>query len=118
MSIYQPSPVAETALITISTASITLDLENNTIYDFTNSAITEINLSAATGMKYCGFEFETSSTAPTFSYPADGSNNWVFEGADCSDGVFVPAASTRYRVAIEQGFGTYIGTVQKVSVIE
>ena len=116
--IYQPSPVAQTALITISTASITLALANNTIYDFTNAAITDIDLTAATGMKYCGFDFETGSTAPTFSYPADGTNDWVFEGADCSDGVFIPEASTRYRVAIEAGFGTYIGTVQKVTTIE
>ena len=116
--LYQPPPVAKTAEITISSASITLSLANNTLYTFSSSAITQINLSAASGMKYCGFEFATGSTAPTFSYPADGVNDWIFEGADCSDGVFVPAASTRYRVAIEQGFGTYIGTVQKVSVIE
>ena len=116
--IYQPSPVAKTAEITISSASITLSLANNTLYTFSSSAITEINLSAASGMKYCGFEFVTGSTAPTFSYPADGTNDWIFEGADCSDGVFYPKSSKRYRVAIEQGFGTYIGTVQKVSVIE
>ena len=116
--IYQPSPVALTAEITISSASITLSLANNTLYTFSSSAITEINLSAVSGMKYSGFEFASGSTAPTFSYPADGTNDWIFEGADCSDGVFVPEASTRYRVAIEQGFGTYIGTVQKVSVIE
>ena len=116
--LYQLSPVAKTAEITISSASITLSLANNTLYTFSSSAITEINLSAASGLKYCGFEFAAGSTAPTFSYPADGVNDWIFEGADCSDGVFVPEASTRYRVAIEQGFGTYIGTVQKVSVIE
>ncbi|MBQ2620870.1 MAG: hypothetical protein IJF84_05975 [Thermoguttaceae bacterium] len=116
--LYQPPPVAKTAEITISSASITLTLANNALYTFSSSAITEINLSAASGMKYCGFEFASGSTAPTFSYPADGTNDWIFEGADCSDGVFVPEASTRYRVAIEQGFGTYIGTVQKVSVIE
>lgn len=116
--IYQPPPVVKTAEITISSASITLSLANNTLYTFSSSAITEINLSAASGMKYCGFEFATGSTAPTFSYPADGTNDWIFEGADCSSGVFVPEASTRYRVAIERGFGTYIGTVQKVSVIE
>ena len=115
--IYQPPPVAQTAEITISSASITLSLANNTLYTFSSSAITEINLSAASGMKYCGFDFATGSTAPTFSYPADGTNDWIFEGADCSSGVFIPAASTRYRVAIEQGFGTYIGTVQKVSTL-
>ena len=113
--IYQPPPVAKTAEITISSASITLSLANNTLYTFSSSAITEINLSAASGMKYCGFDFAAGSTAPTFSYPADGTNDWIFEGADCPDSVFIPAASTRYRVAIEQGFGTYIGTVQKVS---
>ncbi len=116
--IYQPPPVPKTAEITISSASITLSLANNTLYTFSSSAITEINLSAGSGVKYCGFDFASGSTAPTFSYPADGVNDWIFEGADCSDGVFVPEASTRYRVAIEQGFGTYIGTVQKVSVIE
>lgn len=116
--IYQIPPVAKTAEITISSASITLTLANNTLYTFSSSAITEINLSAASGMKYCGFEFASGSSAPTFSYPSDGTNDWIFEGADCSSGVFVPEASTRYRVAIEQGFGTYIGAVQKVSVIE
>ena len=116
--LYQPPPVAKTAEITISSASITLTLANNTLYTFSSSAITEINLSAASGLKYCGFDFATGSTAPTFSYPADGTNDWIFEGADCSGGVFVPAASTRYRIAIERGFGTYIGTVQKVSALE
>lgn len=115
---YQISPVIETAHITISTARIILNLANNTLYDFTNSAITAIDLDAETGMKYCGFDFSTGSTAPLFSYPADGTNDWIFEGADCSSGIFVPAASTRYRVSIETGFGTYIGTVQKVTTIE
>ena len=115
--IYQPSPVAQTALVTISSAVVELDLANNTLYTLSNSAITEIDLDAATGMKYCGFEFASGSTAPTFSYPADGTNDWIFEGADCSGGVFVPAAETRYRVAIEKGFNTYIGTVQKVSTL-
>ena len=50
--IYQPPPVARTAEITISSASITLTLANNTLYTFSSSAITEINLSAAAGMKY------------------------------------------------------------------
>ena len=115
--IYQLSPVARTAEITNSSASITLSLANNTLYTFSSNAITEINLSAAAGMKYSGFDFVTPASAPTFSYPADGVNDWIFEGADCADGVFIPAASTRYRVAIERGFGVYIGTVQKVSVI-
>ena len=116
--IYQPPHVAKTAEITISSASITLTLANNTLYTFSSSAITEINLSAAAGMKYSGFEFAAPASAPTFTYPADGVNDWIFEGADCSGGVFVPAAETRYRVAIEKGFGTYVGTVQKVSVLE
>ena len=116
--IYQPSPVAQTAEVTISSAVVELNLANNTLYTLSNSAITEIDLDAATGMKYCGFEFASGSTAPTFSYPSDGTNDWIFEGADCSDGVFVPEASTRYRVAIEAGFGTYVGTVQKVTIIE
>ena len=116
--IYQPSPIARTAEITISTATITLELANNTIYYFDNSAITEIDLTAETGMKYCGFDFSTGASEPVFSYPADGVNDWIFEGADCSNGVFIPTANTRYRVAIERGFSTYIGTVQKVTTLE
>lgn len=115
--IYQPSPVAQTAETTVSVADITLSLANNTLYSFTHAAITSISLDAAAGMKYCGFDFATGTTAPTFSYPSDGTSDWVFEGADCSSGIFYPAAATRYRVALEAGFGTYVGTVQKVSSI-
>lgn len=114
--LYQPSPVAQTAEVTISSAVVNLTLENNTLYSLTNAAIEEIDLDVAAGFKYGGFDFQTGSSAPTFSYPADGTNDWIFEGADCSDGVFVPGAEKRYRVAIEQGFGTCIGTVQKVTI--
>lgn len=115
--IFQPSPVARTAENVISTASITLELKNNTLYYFSNSEITDIDLTSELGFKYGGFDFQTGSTDPTFSYPADGTNDWIFVGADCTGGIFIPVAEKRYRVAIERGFGTYIGTVQEVPIL-
>lgn len=115
--IYQPSPVANTRRITISDASVTLTLQNNSLYYLTNANITAIDLDSASGFLYGGFDFETGSSEPTFSYPADGTNDWVFCGADCEDGVFIPQAEKRYRVAIEEGFGTFVGTVQEVPIL-
>ena len=85
---------------TSSTATQTLTLANNTVYELTATALTSLTLSGvATGFEYASITFTSGSTATVFSMPATG---WYCVGADCSSGTFTPVASMRYNLAIEQ----------------
>ena len=87
-------------------------LQTNTWYtvDPGTYDLSAITLTAADGMKYCGLDFETGTTAPSITCPA----TWIWVGAGCSGGDFTPSASKNYRVAIEQYGTTYVCTVQEI----
>ena len=85
---------------TSSTATQTLTLANNTVYELTATALTSLSLSGVeTGFSYASVTFTSGSTATVFSMPATG---WYCVGAACSSGTFTPEASMRYNLAIEQ----------------
>lgn len=85
---------------TSSTATQTLTLANNTVYELTASALTSLTISGvATGFEYASVAFTSGTTATTFAMPASG---WYCVGAACSSGTFTPEASMRYNLAIEQ----------------
>ena len=85
---------------TSSTATQTLTLVNNTVYELTATALTSLTLSGVgTDFTYASVTFTSGSTATVFSVPASG---WYCVGADCSSGTFTPAASMRYNLAICQ----------------
>ena len=91
--------------------TISQALANNTLYTVAASpALTYLSISAAAGLKYCGIDFSTGATAPTFAYPA----GWIWVGQGCNGGTFVPLASRSYRVGIEAYGESYICNVQIV----
>ena len=114
MTYYQQPPIIQTAEVTLTpgdNGTLSQALVNNTLYTVAASAVlTYLSIMAATGLKYCGFDFATGATAPTFAYPA----GWLWTGYNCANGIFVPQANRRYRCAIEQYGDTYIDTVQQV----
>ena len=90
----------ESTVETISTASISLTLADNTIYQCTNAAITSLTISGVvSGFTRATLTFTSPSTASTFAMPASG---WYCVGTPCSNGVFTPEADMRYNLAIEQ----------------
>ena len=90
----------ESTVVTNTSASITLTLAENTIYQCTNAAITDLTLSGVVaGFVRATLTFNSPSTATTFAMPASG---WYCVGAPCSNGVFIPEADMRYNLAIEQ----------------
>ena len=93
----------ESTVETISTASISLTLAQNTIYQCTNAAITDLTfLGVENDFIYATLMFISPSTATTFAMPASG---WYCKGDDCANGVFTPIADMRYNLAIEVEFG-------------
>lgn len=91
--------------------TISQALANNTLYTVAASpALTYLSISVAAGLKYCGIDFSTGATAPTFAYPA----GWTWVGHGCNGGTFVPLASHSYRVGIEAYGESYICNVQIV----
>jgi len=90
----------ESTVENISTASISLTLADNTIYQCTNAAITDLTLSGVVaGFVRATLTFTSPSTATTFAMPASG---WYCVGTPCSNGVFTPETDMRYNLAIEQ----------------
>ena len=85
---------------TSSTATQTLTLANNTVYELTATALSSLTLSGvATGFEYASVTFTSGTTATVFSMPASG---WYCVGAACSSGTFTPEASMRYNLAVCQ----------------
>ena len=84
-----------TTITTDSSASVTITaLADNTVYQLTNSALTDLSISGlATGFVQAAITFTSGSTATT---------TWRCVGEDCSNGAFVPVASKRYNLAIYQ----------------
>ena len=87
----------ETRVVTNSNAAVTAELDNNTIYNFTNANITSISLTAANTLDYCTICF-TAGTSTTFSPPV-GSRCLFF---DCSGGIFTPVAGKEYQIAVDK----------------
>lgn len=93
----------ESTVETISTASISLTLAQNTIYQCTNAAITDLTfLGVANDFIYATLMFVSPSTATTFAMPNSG---WYCVGDDTSNGAFTPVSDMRYNLAIEQEYG-------------
>lgn len=85
---------------TSSTATQTLTLANNTVYELTATALSSLTLSGVeTGFEYASVTFTSGTTATVFSMPVTG---WYCIGAACNAGTFTPEASMRYNLAIEQ----------------
>lgn len=103
----------DTAEVILSGSTITQAVSNNTIYIATETEVTSLTITAATGLEYAGFDF-LSGTSMTLTAPS----TWIFEGADCDSGVFMPTDATRYRMAIDKGFGVFVCTIQKVTILE
>lgn len=57
--------------------------------------------------------FATGSTPCTFTVPADGTYETVMKGADCSNGVFVPATDSVYSIMFFNNGTKYVGLVVK-----
>ena len=90
---------------TDSAATITLTLANNTVYELTATALTSLTISGVgTDFTYASVTFTSGTTATTFALPATPVKEWYCIGAACSSGTFIPEASMRYNLAIEQEF--------------
>lgn len=88
------------AIVYNSNASVTLTLNDNSIYELTASAVTDLTFSGvSSGFQYAALTFTSGSTATLFGMPNSG---WYCVGAACSSGTFTPVASMRYNLAIEQ----------------
>ena len=89
---------------TNANSAVTLTLANNTVYELTATALTNLTLSGVeTGFEYASVTFTSGTTATVFSMPASG---WYCVGSeDCNAGVFTPAADMRYNLAICQESG-------------
>lgn len=93
-----------TATITNSGDPVTLTLANNTVYELTATALTNLTISGVgTDFTYASVTFTSGSTATVFAMPASG---WYCVGSeDCNAGVFTPAADMRYNLAVCQESG-------------
>lgn len=90
----------ESTVVTNTSASIALTLADNTIYQCTNAAITDLTFSGVVaGFVRATLTFTSPSTATTFAMPASG---WYCVGPGCENGTFTPTADMRYNLAIEQ----------------
>ena len=111
---YLRAPSFRTAKVTLTPDSdgiFSLNMDHNTLYTITGTpALTALTLLPTTGLQYCGVDFVTGATPPTFTT----SGTIVWTGADCSSGDFTPAASKSYRVSVEAWYGSYVATVQEV----
>lgn len=92
----------ESAIETKEDASITLTLTQNTVYECTNEAITDLTITGVDEDFICAvIIFVSPSTATTFAMPENG---WYCVGDGCKDGVFTPKADMRYNLYVNKEF--------------
>ena len=85
--------------ITISASgSVTQELQPNTVYHFTSSAITDLTITfAGTGTEQYHFDFISPATAVTLNLPSSVTMETPFS----------VEANTKYEVDIYQGYGVF-----------
>lgn len=83
--------------ITVEGDVVTLEMQDNKVYSFTNNNIASISLTIGTEFSYCTVCF-TAGTATTWTVP----NNSRCIGYDCSGGIFTPVAGNEYQIAVDK----------------
>lgn len=92
-------PDGDSQVITNSDASISLTVDQNTVYRLTSSSLSSLTISGVTSQfKYATIIFTSPSTATTFAMPETG---YYCKGAACEAGEFTPEADMRYNLALE-----------------
>lgn len=93
-------PDADSQVVINSDASVSLTVDQNTIYRLTSSSLSSLTISGVTTQfKYATIIFTSpSSDATTFAMPETG---YYCKGAACEDGEFTPEADMRYNLALE-----------------
>ena len=99
ITLYVLAIVTNSGIITSSDTTVSLTLANDTIYRCTSTALSSLTIAGlATGFRYAAVTFTSPTTATTFAMPATG---YYCVGASCKNGAFIPTASMRYNLAIE-----------------
>lgn len=88
-------------VVTVSTASSTTNLADNTIYKFTHNNITSITLTDTDHVSYCTLIIPKAGTSTTFNKPS-GSR---CIGYDCSNDNFSPVSGKEYQIAVDNVTG-------------
>ena len=95
-----------TSIVTLTTAST--ELATNTIYNGGELSSVTLTLPATVPADFIAqVEFTSGAIATTFTAPA----TVIFEGNDCSNGVFTPLANKRYSVMVYSDGVNVIGLV-------
>ncbi len=87
----------ETEVVNNSNASVEVELQDNTIYNFTNANITRIRLTASESLSYCTICF-TAGTSTIFEPPVGAR----CIGYNCSRGTFSPESGKEYQIAVDK----------------
>lgn len=106
-----------TTITKLTSATISLELEDNHIYTAQNTLPNSITITSASGlnadnMGVCELIFMTSAVAPSFNYPSDIS----FEGDDVVDSEFVPEPNHIYDILFAHNGFVVLGTVKGVDL--
>ena len=101
-----------TTLVTVSTATLTQELANDTIYDCGELTDLTITFPVSMDAKYISQVNFTSGATPT-SLTAPNTIKW--KGEDLTGGVFVPVAGKRYAVLFFSDGTAVRGLVQSVA---
>ncbi len=92
---------SETTLVVNTDTTISLTLDNNTMYWCSSSAIVSLSIAGvATGFEYASLTFTAQSSGTTFGMPDNG--DYYCVGKGCSGGEFSPVDGMRYNLAIHQ----------------
>ena len=93
-------PDGDSQVVINSDASVSLTVDQNTIYRLTSSSLSSLTISGVTTQfKYATIIFTSpSSDVTTFAMPQTG---YYCKGAACEDGEFTPEADMRYNLALE-----------------
>lgn len=93
-------PDGDSQVVINSDASVSLTVDQNTIYRLTSSSLSSLTIAGVTTQfKYATIIFTSpSSDATTFAMPETG---YYCKGAACEDGEFTPEADMRYNLALE-----------------
>lgn len=87
----------ETEVVNNSNASVEVELQDNTIYNFTNANITRVRLTTSSSLSYCTICF-TAGTSTIFEPPT----GTRCVGYNCSGGVFNPVSGKEYQIAVDK----------------
>ena len=92
---------SETTLVVNTDTTISLTLDNNTMYWCSSSAIESLTIAGVvTGFEYASLTFTASTSGTTFGMPDTG--DYYCVGKGCTEGEFTPVDGMRYNLAIHQ----------------